>query len=179
MITWMDVAPSPIALRDLLKAHRLFPDSIEDPVSLIRYAGLVRAGYVGTNLDPSAVLLESPLDGGSILLQVVLRDKDFHVNPDMAQLAAELADRWFEHMKLRRVEVRVECHRNPTIKFLKAIGFHQETGPSGVRDAFLRDGEPVSIHVLGLLPQDKPRIRLNRPKVDAIINTKGEVAHGL
>lgn len=178
MITWMEVSPSPIALRDLLKAHRLFPDLLEDPIALIRYANLTRVGYLGADDAPVLVLLESPLEAGSVLVQVVLKDKEFHTNPEVLDLAKELGERWFQVERLRRVEARVDCSRTPTIKFLKALGFHQETGPSGIRQAYLQGGEPVSLHILGLLPEDKPRLRLNRPKLDATIKDV-EVPHGI
>ena len=164
MITWMEVAPSPIALRDLLQAHRMLPDLLLDPISLIRFANMTQVGFTGTAENPGIVILESPWESTSRLVHVIVKDKLLSEHEDLLPFADLLHKRWFEDMKLHRVEARVEVERGQTLKFLKALGFHQETAPSGLRKAMFMHGELVNIHVLGLLESDKPRLRLKRVK---------------
>lgn len=173
MITWMEISPSPIALRDLLRAHHLFPDTMEEPLLLIRYANMTKVGYLGPDDAPQVVFLESKLDRSINLIQVIVKDKEMHQSEAVLEVAGLLHDRWFNQQGLHRVEARVECDRTSTAKFLKALGFHQETAPSGIRGAYLRDGGLVNIHVYGLLPEDKPRFRLKPAKLSDTIITEG------
>ena len=174
-VTWMEVSPSPIALRELLRAHRMLPDTLENPIHLIRYSQNSRVGYAGSAEDPIAVFIENDMDSKVLAIQVILKDKDIHREHPILDIREALLDRWFHHSDCRRVECRIESNRTPTIKFMKAIGFRQETAPSGIREAYACEGRLINIHVLGLLPTDHLRhLKLNH---SAIIES--EVSHAV
>lgn len=177
-VTWMDVSPSPIALRDLLRAHKMLPDTLEDPIQLIRYSQNSRVGFAGSSEDPIAVFIESDLDNKVLCVQVILKDKDIHREHPILGIREALVDRWFHHSDCRRVECRIECNRTHSIKFMKAIGFRQETAPSGIREAYACDNRLINIHVLGLLPTD--HLRPLKLQHTALTNTmETEVEHAV
>lgn len=156
-VTWMEVSPSPISVRDLLRAHKMLPDTLEDPVQLIRFSNNSRVGYAGAMDNPIAVFIESDLDNKVLCIQVILKDKDVYKEHPIIPIREALIDRWFHHSDCRRVECRIEVDRVNSIKFMKAIGFRQETAPSGIREAYACNNKFINIHVLGLLPTDHLR----------------------
>jgi len=150
---------SPAELYELLRRNNLLPQGIGNIALLAQIKSLAERGVYLLVVDDTGVLastLTMRQDPGTLAFYWIPEVKALHTRrDDLIDLSASLRELWFTE-GIKRVEARVAASRRQTFKALITMGFKNETANGGLRNAVNYGNGDEMMHILGLLPTDKP-----------------------
>ena len=155
-ISYTDHRLSGEELELLLERKHQFWDELRETRSLRMIGPACKFGVIFEDDQPLVYLFEFPAEPGNMSLIAIKEPERVDKRKDeLYEIGEALRKRWFKELGYKRVEARVPEGFIQTSRVLRRFGFRQETGPSGLRGIVRKNGEPVNIHVFGLLPSDR------------------------
>jgi hypothetical protein len=172
-ISWDHPALDPGELYELLRKHTLIP-KMDDMQLLAGIKSLAQQSAFLMVVDDSGVLATTltrkGMPGVLDFLWIPEVRGLSRCRDELIDLGAQFREIWFKD-GIRRVESRIPLSRRQTVKALHYMGFVEETGSSGLRDAVDYGKGPEAIAIMGLLESDPARLKtteLEVVKEDAI-----------